>query len=198
MSLISNHQDGLLLVISGPSGVGKTTITRRVEQELGAVFSVSMTTRPKTAADTEGQDYIFVSPEQFELHCDAGDLLEWAEVFGQSYGTPRQPVEEHLGSGRLVLLEIDVEGAIQIKQRMPLAFALFVCPPSELVLLERLRNRQRDNEQSIQRRFAKAKDEIARGQACGIYDHFITNDDLDTAVAEVVRWVRRSWHGGGK
>jgi len=178
-----------LLIISGPSGVGKTTITHRVEAALGGVFSVSMTTRARTPDDREGRDYYFVSPEAFERHRRAGEFLEWAEVFGDCYGTPRTPVERALAEGRLMILEIDVEGATQVKSNRPDALALYILPPSEPELLQRLRARKRESEAVIQRRFAKAKDEIARARACGVYDAFIVNDDLDEATAEAIRVV---------
>ncbi len=180
---------GLLLIISGPSGVGKTTITHRVRVRLGAVFSVSMTTRPITQEDTDGVDYHFVDETTFKLHRDAGKLLEWAKVFGNYYGTPRRPVEENLDNGRLMILEIDVEGAIQIKKNMPDCFSLFIEPPSEEALLQRLRRRQREDEQTIRGRFARAKHEIDRARDCGVYDAFIVNDDLDTAVDQAVQAV---------
>lgn len=182
---------GLLLIISGPSGVGKTTITHHVEKQLGAQFSISITTRPQTASDTEGHDYFFVNQEQFAAGRDAGDLIEWAEVFGHYYGTPRRPVEQSLAEGRLVILEIDVAGAVQVKRAIPDTFALFVLPPNEQVLLERLRRRRREDDATIQHRFAKARDEIARARACGAYDEFLTNDELDQAVREATRLVRQ-------
>lgn len=187
--MIERSSPGLLLIISGPSGVGKTTITHRVERELGAVFSISMTTRSKTDKDVEGADYTFVTEEQFKQHCEAGDLLEWAEVFGHYYGTPREPVERSLAAGRVVILEIDVQGAIQVKGNMPEAFAMFILPPGEGTLLERLRNRKREDEATIQRRFAKAKQEIARARESGIYDAFVVNDELEHAVGEALRVI---------
>ncbi len=180
---------GMLVIISGPSGVGKTTITHHVRARLNAVFSVSMTTRPITHEDTDGVDYHFVDEAQFKYHRDAGNLLEWAEVFGNYYGTPRRPVEEALRQGRIVILEIDVEGAIQVKRNMPDSFAMFIEPPSEEVLLQRLRRRQREDEQTIRSRFARAKDEIERARTCGVYDVFIVNDNLDKAVDEAVAAV---------
>jgi guanylate kinase len=186
----SVEHTGLLLVISGPSGVGKTTITHHVERELGGVFSVSVTTRAKTADDVEGRDYFFVDMPEFERRRDAGELLEWAEVYpGCCYGTPRQPVEDALRSGRLLILEIDVDGAIQIKQKLPGMFGMFVMPPNERVLLERLRSRGREDESVIQRRFAKAKREIIKAWECGAYDQFVVNRDLDHAVTEAVQLV---------
>ena len=141
--LPTDTADGLLLIISGPSGVGTTTITRGVERSIaGSVFSVSATTRAKTDADVEGVDYHFVGDQEFDRLVHDGELLEWANVFGKRYGTPRKWVEEQLRRGRLVILEIDVEGARQVKQKMPAAYAIFVLPPSEEVLLRRLREQE--------------------------------------------------------
>lgn len=190
MTLSLSSKPGLLLIISGPSGVGKTTMTRHVEKQVNAWFSVSMTTRPQSPADAEGIDYYFVTREQFEQARDAGQLLEWAEYSGNCYGTPRKPVEEQLAAGRIVLLEIDVAGAAQVKRAMPDAYALFVLPPTENVLLERLRRRKREDEATIQRRFARAKEEIELAQTSGIYARFIVNDSLDEAVREAVDAVR--------
>ena len=180
----------MLLIISGPSGVGKTTITHRVKEALDATFSISATTRPQTPDDVEGEDYFFVSETEFERMRDAGELLEWANVFDNYYGTPREPVERSLAEGRLVILEIDVLGALQVKRNMPQALAMFVLPPSEAELLQRLRNRQREDEATIQKRFSRAKDEIAHAKASGVYDVFIVNDDLDHAVDLAVAKVR--------
>jgi guanylate kinase len=185
----THAQPGLLLIISGPSGVGKTTITRAIERKLNGVFSVSMTTRAKTEDDVEGRDYYFVSREAFQRHIDAGELLEWAEVFGDYYGTPRTAVQQSLDHGRLEILEIDVQGAIQVKRKKPDALAIFVLPPSESALLDRLRERRREDEDKIQRRFARAKEEIHHARASGIYDAFITNDQLDRAIAEAIDLV---------
>ena len=178
---------GMLLIISGPSGVGKTTITRAVEASIpDAVFSVSCTTRPKTAADREGVDYHFVDDAAFDQMIAAGDFLEYAGVFGKRYGTPRSWVEEKLSLGKLVILEIDVQGAMSVKKQMPEAFALFVLPPSEDTLLQRLRARARESEEVIQRRFARAREEIATSQNCGVYDVLLVNRVLDDAVAIAV------------
>jgi len=190
-TLPTDTSDGMLLVISGPSGVGKTTITRAVERTFpGSVFSVSVTTRPKTAADVDGVDYRFVTDSQFDTMIAQDAFLEWASVFGKRYGTPRAWVDEHLARGRLVILEIDVQGAINVKRHKPDAFAIFVLPPSEEVLLERLRSRKREAEDVIQRRFAEARREIAQAETCGIYDAFIVNRDLDQAISQAVKVVR--------
>ncbi len=190
--LPTDTDDGLLLVISGPSGVGKTTITRAVERSIpGSVFSVSATTRARTEADVDGVDYHFVDEARFDEMVRDGAFLEWAGVFGKRYGTPRAWVEEQLSRGRLVILEIDVEGAKQIKRAMPRAFGLFIKPPSEEELLRRLRGRKREDEALIQKRFAEAQREIVEAERCGAYDTFITNDDLDTAIKQAVETVTR-------
>lgn len=190
--LPTDTDDGMLLVISGPSGVGKTTITRAVERSIpGSVFSVSATTRAKTQADVDGVDYHFVTEDRFDEMVREGAFLEWAGVFGKRYGTPRAWVEEQLARGRLVILEIDVEGAKQVKQAMPEAFGVFILPPSEEELLRRLRSRKREDEALIQKRFAEAQREIAEAGRCGSYDAFITNDELERAIREAVDTVTR-------
>ena len=185
---------GLLLVISGPSGVGKTTITREIEQRLGGVFSVSVTTRPKTPADVEGRDYTFIDDAEFDRMRRNGELLEWAEVFGKHrYGTPRKPVETQLAAGQLVILEIDVQGGLQVKSKCPDAFMLFVLPPNDQELLLRLKKRGRDSEEAMQRRFSAAKSEIATAQASHAYDEFIVNDHLHAAVDRACALVSERW-----
>src|SRR5688572_5167214 len=155
--LATDTDDGMLLIISGPSGVGKTTITRGVERSIAdSVFSVSATTRAKTPADVEGVDYHFVSDEEFERMKAAGEFLETAGVYGKKYGTPKAWVLEQLKRGRLVILEIDVQGAIQVKSQVKDAFGVFVLPPSEQDLLKRLRDRKREDEPGIQKRFQAA------------------------------------------
>ncbi len=189
--LPSDTDNGLLLVISGPSGVGKTTITRAVERSIpDAVFSISATTRPKTDADVDGVDYHFLTSQQFTDRIAADEFLEHAVYAGNCYGTLRAPVEAQLERGRLVILEIDVQGAEQIKAKKPDSFGLFILPPSEDELLERLRARKREDESVIQRRFAAAREEIARAKNNGAYDAFIINDDLDRAIGEALTVIR--------
>jgi guanylate kinase len=202
--LPTDTDDGMLLIISGPSGVGKTTITRAVERSIpGAVFSVSATTRTKRPTDVEGVDYHFVDDAEFDRMVAAGEFLEWVNLFGKKYGTPRKWVDEQLARGRLVILEIDVVGACKVKKHIADAFGVFVLPPSEETLLDRLRARKREGEDEIQRRFAEAKREIAQAHTCGVYDCFIINDKLEAAIQQAIGDVlaelqRRRLKGGGR
>lgn len=181
----------MLLIISGPSGVGKTTITRGVERSIAdAVFSVSWTTRDRTPVDVEGVDYHFASDDEFERMKAAGGFLETAGVYGRKYGTPKEWVLTQLARGRLVILEIDVVGAIAVKSQLPDAYAVFVMPPSEDDLLGRLRSRKREDESAIMRRFAKAKEEMDQAQRCGVYDVFLVNERLDEAIEYAVSIVQ--------
>ena len=181
----------MIVIFSGPSGVGKTTITRAVERSIpGSVFSVSATTRPRTAADVDGVDYHFVTDEVFEGMVARNEFLEWVDLFGKKYGTPRLWVQEQISRGRLVILEIDVVGAQKVKAQIPDAFGVFIEPPSEAVLLERLRARKREDESVIQRRFAEARREIGQAKAGGVYDRFIVNDVLDHAIRMAVATVQ--------
>lgn len=174
----------MLLVISGPSGAGKTTIAREVERAFpDALLSVSVTTRPRAPRDRDGVDYHFIDDQEFDRLIEADDLLEWAPVFDRRYGTPRTPVAQTLDRGGLIILEIDVRGARQVRQRMPAALGIFILPPSREELLRRLRDRKREDEATIQRRFREAEREIDEAQAGGIYDAFVVNDDLEKAVA---------------
>lgn len=181
---------GLLLVVSGPSGVGKTTITHRLREIFDGVFSVSATTRAPGPGEVDGRDYRFVSREEFQRMLDAGEFLEHAQVFGRSwYGTPRAPVEATLRAGRLAILDIDVQGALQVRRSMPESLLVFVLPPSDAELLRRLHDRGRDSEEAIQRRFAEAQREIATARDSGAYDGFVVNAELERAVAAVASMV---------
>ena len=185
---------GMLLVICGPSGVGKTTITHAVEKQIpGAVFSVSCTTRAITPKDREGVDYFFVTDDAFDKLISENAFLEHAGVFGKRYGTPKKWVEDKLAEGKLVILEIDVQGAINVKKHIGDAFCLFVLPPSEDELLCRLRARGREDEAKIQRRFGEARREIEVARNCDVYDVFLVNRTLDAAVAQAIGLVNAEW-----
>jgi guanylate kinase len=187
----TNGQNGLLVIVSGPSGAGKTTIARAIHAAFpGSVLSLSLTTRPMGPTEREGVDYHFASEEEFVRSIDAGAFLEHAGVYGKRYGTPRKPVEEGLAAGRLVILEIDVQGAKQVKGQIPRALGMFVLTPTEDELLKRLRARKRDSEEVIQKRFARAREETAEAKVCGVYERFIVNDELDRAKREAIDAVR--------
>ena len=181
------NDSGMLVVFSGPSGVGKTSITHQVMKRLDGHFSISATTRPKGKEEVDGRDYRFLSHEQFRQMIEQDAFLEYAEVFGRDlYGTPCDEVEAHLNNGELVILDIDVQGALQVKERMPAAFMIFVLPPSEEELARRLTSRGRDTDDAIQARLSTAKKEIDLAQSCGAYDAFVVNSDLDRAIQECI------------
>mgnify|MGYP001281417824 CR=1 FL=1 len=181
------NKEGLLIVISGPSGVGKTTIAHRIRDTFDATFSVSATTRPKSAAEVDGVDYFFITNESFDSMIADNEFLEYAEVFGcHRYGTIRKSIEDSLTSGQLILLDIDVQGGMQVQKSMPNSVRIFILPPDEDELLQRLEIRGRDDKEAIQRRFCEAKQEILKAKQSGAYTYFITNDDLDFAVAEAI------------
>ncbi len=184
-------RNGLLLVVSGPSGVGKTTIVHEVIRKLGGEFSVSATTRARTASERDGVDYHFVDEATFQQWIDEGRFLEHAKVFGRSwYGTLRNQVEHALAQGKLIVLDIDVQGARDVKRALPEALTLFVLPPDEATLLKRLRARGREDEASIARRYAEAREEIQFAKTSSVYDAFVVNDDLELAIDEVSDLVR--------
>ena len=192
MNDVENNKNGLVVVISGPSGVGKTTITRALIERFNALFSVSATTRPKTDADIEGKDYYFLSEEEFEKRLGEGEFLEYAKVFDHYYGTPRGPVIAARDAGRIVILEIDIQGGLQIRKSLADAFMIFILPPSEEDLLERLRLRKRESEEVIMRRFREAQHEMETAKSSNAYDVFIVNDDLERAIAEAGKAVENA------
>lgn len=175
-----------LVVLLGPSAVGKSTVVKRLKQELPEMyFSVSMTTRNPRPGEEHGRDYFFVSPEQFQRHIDAGDMLEWADIHGglQRSGTPAGPVDEALAAGRPTLVEVDLVGARAIAQARPEAATVFLAPPSWEELVSRLQGRGTESSEVIDRRLATARTELA---ARDEFDHVIVNDDVDKAVAQLV------------
>ena len=175
---------GIMLVVSSPSGAGKTTLTRNLlEQEENVSLSISVTTRARRASEIDGVHYRFISTRQFEVMRDSGDLLEWAEVHGNFYGTPREPVEIALKEGRDVLFDIDWQGTLQLyKATRSDVVSVFVLPPSAEELKSRLERRAEDSAEVIARRLRNAAEEIPHWPE---YDYVLVNRDLDKSFARL-------------
>jgi guanylate kinase len=176
-------------VLAGPSGVGKGAIVARLLTALPDLeLSVSATTRRPRPGEVEGRHYYFVDRDRFDEMIREGGFLEWADIFGERYGTPKEPVERSLARGRDVVVEVDVQGARQVRAAVPDAFMVFLTPPSLQELERRLRSRSTETEEQIGRRLAKASDELAAEPE---FDATVVNDDLEVATAQVVELVAR-------
>lgn len=186
---------GLLVVVSGPSGVGKGTVVERLLDLLpGARRSVSVTTRPRRPGERDGRDYHFVDEEEFDRLVAGDGLLEWAPYAGYRYGTPRRWVEDALAAGHVVILEIDVQGALQVRDGVPGALLVFVAPPSLEELARRLQRRGTEDPAQRRARLELAGEELARQQA---FDHVLVNDDADRCAAELRDLVTAARPPGG-
>lgn len=178
-------QTGKIIIISAPSGTGKSTIINRIidAPELNLGFSVSCTSRAPRAGEKHGVNYYFITDEEFCCRIDRGEFIEWEEVYaGTHYGTLASEVDRVTGEGRNLLLDIDVKGAVHVKKRYGArALSIFIMPPSVEVLGERLRGRGTDGEETIQRRLARAEEELSYAPQ---FDRTVVNDDLDTAVEQ--------------
>jgi len=178
---------GSVIVISAPSGAGKTTLVKRLLASApDLVFSVSYTTRERRSEEVEGRDYFFVSRPTFEGLIEQGEFIEWAQVVGQLYGTALSMVKAAQAAGRDILLDIDVQGHAQVKQRLPESVSVFVLPPSFAELERRLRCRALDSESDIRRRLQAARREVARWPE---YDYLIVNEDLALATQDLAALV---------
>lgn len=179
--------NGLLIVFSGPSGAGKDTILKcLMEKNPNIKLSVSATTRTPRIGEIDGKDYFFIDRNQFSAMEENGDLLESAEYCGNCYGTPRKPIENWIADGNDVVLEIEVQGASQIKNKCPDCVSVFLLPPSLKVLEQRLRDRKTENEESIQKRLDIARTELLE---VNHYDYVVINDTLNSATDEIIHII---------
>jgi guanylate kinase len=184
--LKSPGRRGLMLILSSPSGAGKTTLTRMLLQtkDLDLTLSISVTTRPRRSSEVDGIHYNFISKKRFESLRDAGELLEWAEVHGNYYGTPREPVERVLVQGRDVLFDIDYQGTQQVRQKASNdVVTIFILPPSMKELQARLERRAEDSAETIAKRLDNARNEILRWTQ---YDYVLINDDLQRSFGDLL------------
>ena len=171
------------VVLSAPSGAGKTTIARALVQEIEeVVFSVSVTTRPARDHEVDGVDYRFLSEAGFRAMIEADELVEWAEVHGHLYGTSRKAVHAAVDEGRFLILDVDVQGAMQMRERVPDAVLVFVLPPSADVLVERLTDRGTEGEDNVTRRIENARAELEHASQ---FDYIVVNENIDQAIDEV-------------
>ena len=182
---------GRLIVISGPSGVGKTTVCEQVLDRLpDGLLSVSMTTRHPRTGETDGEDYSFVNEVEFRKQIDEGNLLEHAVYQSNYYGTPAEPVERAIAAGRQVVLEIDVQGGIQVAERMPDSLRVFILPPNDEVLRQRLVDRATDQPEAQEKRLAVARHEIDLAHGSGAYQHFVTNVTVTETVETIIKLLQ--------
>lgn len=178
-----------LIVLSSPSGCGKTTVYRRLLAEVpGLAYSVSVTTRPMRPGEVNGRDYVFVTPAEFRRMIRRGELLEWEKVYGRYYGTRKDVVERILAEGRDCLMDLDVKGGSKLKRRRPQTLAIFLLPPSFAELRRRLERRGTDSAAEIERRYRAAVREL---QYCPDYDYLVVNDDLDETVERLKTLIGR-------
>jgi guanylate kinase len=194
MSLDTSSLTAPLIVVSGPSGSGKTSICRRVAQELGLYYSVSHTSRAKKASEVDGRDYFFVTAEAFQKLEAEGEFLEWAKVYDNFYGTSQRILLQKLNEGQGVILDLDTQGAAQIKALVPQSLLIFINTPTIDALKERLTSRNRDSANEIAKRMNQAVHEIAHIPQ---YDAVVVNDNLDTSIQTVCRMIRARFPGCG-
>lgn len=190
------HHPGFLIVLTGPSGVGKSTISRRLAERTDVKYIVSATTREKRAGDDDAKVYEHVTRDEFFRRMDHDAFLEFAQVYGDFYGTPKHPALDYLAAGQDVLLEIDVQGALQVRYQYPNALLVFILPPDAETLLQRLTDRGRDSQEDILKRFRAAKREVQMAKGSRAFDHMVINDTVERAVEEIIKTIKHKRSGG--
>jgi guanylate kinase len=183
------NEKGLLVIISGPSGVGKGTIRKALFEipDNNFCYSVSMTTRKPREGEVDGQDYFFVSKEEFEKRIKENGFLEYADFVGEYYGTPIDYIEQQMNAGKEVIVEIEVQGALQIHEQIPEAVFIFIVPPSKQALIDRLKNRGTDTPEIIKKRIEKAEREYSLAYK---YDYIVVNDEVHNAADRIYAIIR--------
>jgi len=187
---MTDKETGKFFVVSGPSGSGKSTLCMETVKRTGIELSISATTRPRRETEVEGRDYYFLTEEEFSRKIDAGEFLEYAKVFDHYYGTPAGKIQEKLQAGKNTVLEIDVQGAMQVFEKYDQACGILVLPPGEAELRRRLQQRGQDISENREKRLAKAQWEIEQAQKCGRYEYTIINDDLEEAIRQLTQIVK--------
>jgi guanylate kinase len=196
MATSSRKSHGFLIVLVGPSGVGKSTLSNALKNRLNVAYIVSATTRPRKPGDELGKQYDHISREEFFRRLENDEFLEYAQVYDDYYGTPQHPALDYLAEGKDVLLEIDVQGALQIRYQYPKALLIFVLPPDGATLRKRLIDRGRDMADDIDKRFRAARREIHMAKGSRAFDHMVINDNLEEAVDELIKIIKLERTGG--
>ncbi len=195
-STSAEHPRGILIVLVGPSGVGKSTISRMLAERLKVWYTVSATTRARRPNEEKGKTYEHIDRETFFGRLDNNEFLEYANVYDDYYGTPKHPAMDRLEEGRDVLLEIDVQGALQVRYQYPDALLVFILPPDAAALMQRLTDRGRDSADEIAKRYRAAQREIHMARGSHAFDFWVINDELGRAVGEIEKIIRHKRFGG--
>ncbi len=191
-----HHHSGLMIVLCGPSGVGKSTIARRLAERMDVTYIVSTTTREKRPGDENQKKYDYVSRDEFVRRLEHDDFLEYAQVYDNYYGTPKHPCLDILANGQDVLLEIDVQGALQVRYQYSNALMIFVLPPDADTLKQRLSDRGRETAEEVEKRFRSAKREVRMAKGSRAFDHMVINDAVERAVEEIIKTIKHKRAGG--
>jgi guanylate kinase len=186
------EEKGAIIAVSAPSGAGKTTIVKKILKEFPElVFSVSATTRKRRADEKNGVDYFFISEEEFKKKIENKEFIEWEKFYDYYYGTYKSFIEDNINNGKSVILEIDVNGALELKNIYPSSCLIFISPPSFKELVERLKNRKTENEADFNKRIERAKMELSLKDK---FDYFVVNKDLNTAIKQVQEIIEKTIH----